>query len=200
MTGATEDREARTAILQGFERLLQEQAFDDISVADILPASGISRATFYFYFASKDDAFLALLDEFTGALVTRFEEILGDVERRRSPDLLRQDIAAWLTIAPPDSVIGRTAIEEWPRRPELRHGFVAAQSRMAQALGKAIDADRRAGVAVKSIPSAQLASGWIWTMERAWYESIGGAEHLDDIPAVNDALAATLVAAIYGGS
>jgi AcrR family transcriptional regulator len=191
------DGGARAAILEATERLLQDRTLDDLNVADILIEAGISRATFYFYFSNKDDAFLRLLEAFMSELVARFEEILGDVERRRSP-ALREDIAGWLGIEPPHQVIARAAIAEWPRRPDLRAVFLAGQARMAEVLTKAIDADRRAGVALKSIPSAQLASGWIWTMERSWYEALGGGGHLRDLPAVNDALAATLVAAVYG--
>jgi AcrR family transcriptional regulator len=198
MSAEPHESAARTAILEATERLLQDRTLDELNVAEILEEAGISRATFYFYFASKDDVFISLLDTFMGGLVARFEEIIGDKDRRRSPKLLRKDIAEWLTIEPPHQVIARGAVEEWPRRPELRRLYLIGQARMATVLAKAIDADRRAGVAVKSIPSAQLASGWIWTMERSWYEAMGGAEHLGDLPAVNDALAATLVAAIYG--
>lgn len=189
---------ARAAILTATERLLQAQTLDELSVAQILTEAKISRATFYFYFASKDDAFSALLARFMEDFVPRFEAIVGNAQRRRDPDLLRADIAEWLSIEPPHQVIVRSAVEEWPRRPELRDAYLSGQRRLVRALARAIDQDRRAGAAVASIPSAQLASAWIWTMERAWYEAVGGARHLRDVPAVRDALAATLVAAVYG--
>ncbi|MCW3015097.1 MAG: putative TetR family transcriptional regulator [Solirubrobacterales bacterium] len=194
----TEEGGARAAILAATERLLQTQALDELSVAQILTEASISRATFYFYFASKDDAFIALLTSFMEGYVPRFEAIMGDAQRRRDPELLREDIAQWLSIEPPHQVIVRSAVEEWPRRPELREVYLAGQRRLSKALARAIDKDRRAGVAVASIPSAQLAAAWMWTMERAWYEAVGGATHLRDVPAVRDALAATLVAAVYG--
>jgi TetR/AcrR family transcriptional regulator, ethionamide resistance regulator len=43
-----------TELLKGAERLLDEGAFDDASVAELAAAAGVSRPTFYFYFASKD--------------------------------------------------------------------------------------------------------------------------------------------------
>lgn len=200
---AAEDNEAadggaRAAILEATERLLQDATLDDLSVAQILTAANISRATFYFYFASKDDAFIALLTRVMNRFVPRFEAIMANVERRRDPVLLRADIAAWLGIEPPHEVILRSAVEEWPRRGELREVYLAGQRRLSKALSKAIDQDRKAGVALASIPSTQLAAGWMWTMERSWYEAVGGATHMRDLPAVRDALAATLVAAIYG--
>lgn len=194
---ATEEGGARAAILQATERLLQDHGLDELSVAQILTEAGVSRATFYFYFASKDDAFAALLKDVMSERVPRFEAIVGDVERRRSPHL-REDITEWLKVEPPQQVIVRSAVEEWARRPELRETYLQGQRRLARALAEAIDEDRRAGVAVESIPSAQLAAGWMWMMERAWYEAVGGANHLRDLPAVRDALAAALVAAVYG--
>jgi AcrR family transcriptional regulator len=191
------ERSVRRSILEATERLLQDVSLDALSVAQILEAAGVSRATFYFYFASKDDAFITLFNAIFASIVPRFEAIMADVERRRSP-LLRQDIAEWLAIEHPQRAVVRNAIEEWPRRPDLRATYLAGQSRLVGALEHAIDADRKAGVALDSVPSPQLAAGWIWTMERAWYRAVGGPAHLDDLPAVNDALAATLVAAIYG--
>jgi AcrR family transcriptional regulator len=196
-SGQAPESTVRRSILDATERLLQEGTLDDLSVAQILTEANVSRATFYFYFASKDDAFIALLTDVMADMVPRFEEIMGDVERRRSPQL-RQDIAGWLSVASPHRALLRNAVEEWPRRPELREVYLARQERLTDALARAIDEDRRAGVALESIPSAQLAAGWIWTMERAWYQAVGGVEHLHDLPAINDALAAALVSAIYG--
>ena len=187
----------RRAILEATERLLQEATLDDLSVAQILKEANASRATFYFYFASKDDAFVALVEDIMADMAPRFEAIMSDARRRRGPHL-RTDIAAWLSVDPPHRAVMRNAVEEWPRRPGLRDVYLARQARLATALARAVDEDRAAGVALESIPSAQLAAGWIWTMERAWYQAVGGADHLHDLPAITDALAAALVSAIYG--
>jgi len=50
------------AILGSAEVLLTERGFDAISVDDLARGAGISRPTFYFYFASKEAVLLALLD------------------------------------------------------------------------------------------------------------------------------------------
>ncbi len=188
---------SRAAILEATGALLAKESLDDLSVAQITKAANTARATFYFYFANKEDAFLALLNDVMGTIVSRFEAIWVDVERRRSPHL-RQDIAEWLDIRDPERAVVRSAVEEWPRRPRLRTMYLAGHHRMVSALATAIDDDRRAAIALGSIPSKALAAGWIWTMERSWYEAVGGAAHLEDVPAVNAALAATLVAAVYG--
>src|SRR4051794_41231086 len=55
-----DDREL--AILTTAERLLSERPLSSISVDDLARGAGISRPTFYFYFASKDAVLLTLLD------------------------------------------------------------------------------------------------------------------------------------------
>jgi AcrR family transcriptional regulator len=187
--------EARAAILSALERLLQEHPLDAVSVAQVLGEAGVSRATFYFYFSSKDNAFVALLTRLTDVAIPAFEALLGDVERRRTR--LREDMAAWLAIEPPHQAVLRNAVEEWPRRPELRDSYLAAHGRLCDALRRAIDEDREAGVAAPGIASAQLAAGWACMAERSWYGAVGGEEHLE-LAAVREALASTLVAAVYG--
>ena len=187
---------ARSAILEATTTLLQRESLDELSVAQILEEAGISRATFYFYFASKDDAFLALLGDVIDAVVPEFEAMMGDPERRRSPRL-REEIAAWLEQGGPRQAVMSNAIQEWPRRSDLQPVFLAGIERMTTAVARAIDEDRAAGLAADSVPSAQLAAGLVWVLERTWYASATGAEHLGDFAAVSDALAATFVAAIY---
>src|SRR5215204_3032499 len=55
-----DDREL--AILATAERLLGDRPLSAISVDDLARGAGISRPTFYFYFASKDAVLLTLLD------------------------------------------------------------------------------------------------------------------------------------------
>src|SRR5271165_1309126 len=50
------------AILETAERLLGERSLNEISVDDLARGAGISRPTFYFYFASKEAVLLTLLD------------------------------------------------------------------------------------------------------------------------------------------
>src|SRR3712207_8911323 len=55
-----DDRER--AILETFERLLEERSLHAISIDDIARGAGISRPTFYFYFASKEAVLLSLFE------------------------------------------------------------------------------------------------------------------------------------------
>ncbi|OBB89790.1 TetR/AcrR family transcriptional regulator [Mycobacterium sp. 852002-40037_SCH5390672] len=55
-----DDREL--AILSTAEQLLRDRPLADISVDDLAKGAGLSRPTFYFYFASKDAVLLTLFE------------------------------------------------------------------------------------------------------------------------------------------
>lgn len=69
--------ERQDAILVTAEALLGERGFDDISIEDLARGAGISRPTFYFYFGSKDEVLLALLDR----VITEVEHRVGGLPR-----------------------------------------------------------------------------------------------------------------------
>src|SRR3954470_871211 len=54
--------ERELATLRTAQRLLADTPLSAISVDDLARGAGISRPTFYFYFASKDAVLLSLLD------------------------------------------------------------------------------------------------------------------------------------------
>ncbi|MGQ0465082.1 MAG: TetR/AcrR family transcriptional regulator [Sporichthyaceae bacterium] len=189
----------RQEILDAIALMLRESSLDAIRITDILRASRVARGTFYFYYASKEDAFAALLDQVYARLVPGFEQMFADPSARR-PQTLQKALEEWLTFSDAEAAVVRTAIEEWPRNEAIREVHLAAQRRMSAALKKALDAERREGAAPAGIASATLASALVWTMERAWYEALAAsrAGTEADVAAVTDALAATIAAALHG--
>ena len=79
--------ERQDAILLTAEGLLCERAFDEISIEDLARGAGISRPTFYFYFSSKDEVLLALLDR----VITEVEHGVGALPR----DFATDPAGAW---------------------------------------------------------------------------------------------------------
>ena len=53
----------REAILEAAARLMEEQAFDAVTMARVARAAGIAKGTTYLYFRTKEELFLALLEE-----------------------------------------------------------------------------------------------------------------------------------------
>lgn len=66
MTGPAYSRlgvdERRRQLLAAGERVFTERAYDDVSMADIARAAGISKGLLYHYFPSKRDLFVATLE------------------------------------------------------------------------------------------------------------------------------------------
>jgi len=56
-------RDARAAFLRAAAAVFSERGFQDASVEDIAHRAGYSKGAIYWHFESKDDLFLALLEE-----------------------------------------------------------------------------------------------------------------------------------------
>lgn len=188
----------RQEILDVLGRLLQDATLDDLRIAQILKAAKVSRGTFYFYYASKEDAFAALLDQMYARAVPAFESVFADPTTRRPPKL-RGAITSWLSFSAGEAAVLRTAIEEWPRHAGIREIHLGAQRRMSDAITKVLESERRSATASLGVPAATLGSALVWTLERAWYEAGTDADSPNGLADVNAALAATIESAIYGG-
>lgn len=188
----------RQEILDVLGQLLRDSTLDDLRIAQILKAAKVSRGTFYFYYASKEDAFAALLDQVYARAVPAFEALLADPSSRRPPQL-REGIAAWLNFSEGDAAVFRTAIEEWPRHAGIREIHLGAQRRMSGAVTKLLENERKAITPELGVPAATLGSALVWTLERAWYEAGTDADSPQSLGDINAALAATIESAIYGG-
>ena len=61
---AQESREARrSAILEASAAVFAQHGYHKTSITELVQAAGVARGTFYLYFESKEEIFLALLDE-----------------------------------------------------------------------------------------------------------------------------------------
>jgi AcrR family transcriptional regulator len=193
---ATASTDTAATILKAVNDLLQEESLDELSVAQILERADASRGTFYFYFGSKDDAFVALFKEFAERIANGFE-LLVKVDRD-DPARISELVAAWLDLDEATLAVARNAVHEWPRRPELRRLYLETVSRMTTALQAMIEADRAVGIAVDGPPAAEFAAVIMWTIERTVAGSMAQEEYLEDIGSVTKLLGELLVSAIYG--
>lgn len=50
--------------------LMQEKAFDEITVQEVLDRAGVGRSTFYAHYRDKDDLFLSDVEDFMGMMST----------------------------------------------------------------------------------------------------------------------------------
>jgi AcrR family transcriptional regulator len=186
--GSTGNRDAGNPtaeqILRRVEQLLEDVSLDDLSVERIIADGTVSRATFYAYFSSKDDAFAAL---FRRASQQQAEAFVAAVENHRAnPGAVRTALRDWVESWTSPAVM-RNALHEWPRRPELREPYLAGQGRCAEALAAQIEEDRReTGMTGPTV--APLAASLVWTIERSIAGSLAGEPHLEDLYQVADVL------------
>ena len=159
-----DDRER--AILAAFERLLEERSLHEVSIDDIARGAGISRPTFYFYFASKEAVLLSL-----------FERLLAEGQRAprrrarppgRGPRRPRPRVADRLPRGVPRAQgrharRGRRAGDE--QRAARRLGATSWRAGCGEVAG-AIEAERARGAAPQGVPARELAISLLLMNER----------------------------------
>jgi TetR/AcrR family transcriptional regulator, fatty acid metabolism regulator protein len=69
-------QETRTRILEAAVKVFATKGYHDAKVDDIVGESKTSKGSFYFYFPSKQDIFLALSDTFADLLESRLTEAM----------------------------------------------------------------------------------------------------------------------------
>jgi len=189
--------ERERAILAAFERALEERALHEISIDDIARAAGISRPTFYFYFASKEAVLLSL-----------FERMVGEADARRGDALLRiaEDPAARLR----ESLTAFYEVFRAHRAVTLAGADARATSAEVRALwsqimevwvaeaAEAITAERARGAAPDGVPARDLAISLILMNERVHHTAFAGHPPALAEDAVVDTLVPIWLAAIYG--
>lgn len=58
--------------------IIVQQGFKSASLNDILTTAGVPKGSFYYYFSSKEDFGLAIVDDFADEYRDRFKATLGD--------------------------------------------------------------------------------------------------------------------------
>jgi AcrR family transcriptional regulator len=191
--------EARDALLAAAERLLAERLLAEITVGDLLEAAGVSRASFYFYFASKHDVVIALAERVVDeiALAARPWLERGDLA---PGEALRAALEGSLDVWRRHGPVLRAVAESWHASPELGDLWGALTARFTAAAREQVERDRAAGIAVAGGPdAAALAAALIWMNERVLYLWATGAEPaLGDPETVVDTLTAIWLRAVYG--
>lgn len=197
-----DDREL--AILATAERLLAEQPFSAVSVDDLARGAGISRPTFYFYFASKDAVLLTLLDRVvTEADAARAAAETAMAQAEADPDevprdLWRQAISAYYDTFREHRGLILAWTEARSTNSEVRQLWATVFEGWVLRSAAAIDAERARGAAPPGMPARDLAVALNSMNERVLYATLGG-----DGPAVAESdvvgvLLEVWLRAIYG--
>jgi TetR/AcrR family transcriptional regulator, ethionamide resistance regulator len=168
----------QTAILATAERLLEDRPLSEISIGDLARGAGISRPTFYFYFASKDAVLLELLDR----IVEQGWTAAGDVLDRLVEDprtRWRNAISAFYETFRAHRAAVLAYAQLRSTNAEARHLWATVMEGWVHATATAIEAERERGAAPPGLPARDLAVALISMNERVMY-----ATFADDGPAV----------------
>jgi AcrR family transcriptional regulator len=188
-----EDRER--AILETAERLLAQRPLHEISVDDLARGAGISRPTFYFYFASKEAVLLTLLDRLV-------EEARRGVELAMlasdPPGVLRQGLAAIHETFREHSAVALAASNARASSVEVRELWARVMEGFVEETSAAIEAERTRGAAPAGAPARDLAVALNWMNERVLYASFAGESPAVQEDALLDTLVEVWLRAIYG--
>lgn len=177
-----------SAILATAERLLVDRSLHDISIGELAAGAGISRPTFYFYFGSKEDVLIALVenvvDEAEAAVARLFSGRPAD-----STSAWRGVIQGYHDVFGAHRRLTATLIEARHAWPKLSAVWSGVQTYWIDNTARAIDAERARGSAPAGIPARDLAVALLQLNERAMQADLAAEpERLD-----HDAVVPTLL-------
>ena len=191
--------ERESAILETFERLLEERSLHTISIDDIARGAGISRPTFYFYFASKEAVLLSLLERNVAEGRGRY----GDALERLSEDpaaALRRVIGAYLDQFREHRAMLLAAAEVSMTSEAVRAVWSRVEEAWVQEGTAAIEAERARGAAPPGVPARDLATALLAMNEHVMTATLAGHTPAIAEQDVVDVLLAVWLGAIYGGA
>jgi TetR/AcrR family transcriptional regulator, ethionamide resistance regulator len=192
-----DDREL--AILTTAERLLEERPLSEISVDDLAKGAGISRPTFYFYFASKDAVLFALFEKVINEADAAFARHAETPPTERY-NAWRSGINVFFETFVAHKGVTRAAHEVRASNVEVRDLLATFMTKWINSTTATIEMERSQGTAPTTLPAHDLATALNLMNERALFASF-----VDEQPAIPkehllDTLVHIWVTSIYGNS
>jgi AcrR family transcriptional regulator len=192
-----DDREA--AILRTLEDMLQQRPFAEISVDDLARGAGLSRPTFYFYFASKDAVLVRL---FARAITA------SGAEQQQQPDTViehpeqawHDGIYAFFDSLRPHRAVVLAGLTAMATNSELRDMWSTFMTGRVDYTAGLITRERARGAAPDIVPAHDLATALNLMNERVVLAAQGSQNPTLPEDAALEALAHIWIASIYGGT
>src|ERR1700712_642678 len=188
--------ERQEAILETAERLLADRGLDDISIEDLATGAGISRPSFYFYFSSKDEVLLALLDR----VITEVQHQVAALPRTfdTEPALTwRRSIGVFVDVFAAHRAVSAAGIAARLRNAEIHDLWAASMQTWVTYAADAIIAERARGAAPEGIDAHDLAIALNLMNERVLSAAFSGESPAVDHERALDVLTTVLWPSIY---
>jgi AcrR family transcriptional regulator len=189
-----DDRES--AILLTAERLLAERPLTDISVDDLAKGAGISRPTFYFYFASKDAVLMTLLDRVVQEVESKIDT-LRDSFPADPAQGWRVAIGTFFEAFGSHRWVARAGYAALAPGSEFREVWLTLMRKWIDRTAALITAERERGAAPETIPADDLAVSLNLMNERAMLAALASEQPSVDYQRVVDTLTHIWLTSIY---
>jgi AcrR family transcriptional regulator len=167
--------ERQHAILVAAERLLGEKDFADVTIDDLARGAGISRPTFYFYFASKQAVLLTLLDQVAHEAEKRTADVFSELPTAPAT-AWRKAIEAFAGTFAAHRGVSVAAAAARSSEPELAAEWATLTNRWIDATAAAIRAERDRGASPDGPEPRRLASALNLLNERVITAALTGLD------------------------
>ncbi len=190
-----DDREL--AIFSTLEQLLEDRSFAEISVDDLAKGAGISRPTFYFYFASKDAVLSTLFERVLVEADATFESRADDyaVDPAR---VWREGIYAFFQPLRAHLAVALAGVAATGTNAEIRELWSTFMQKWVDRTAAVIAAERARGAAPETVPAQDLAVALNLMNERTMFASYTGQTPAIVEDAALDTLVHVWITSIYG--
>jgi AcrR family transcriptional regulator len=194
----TGDQTAEKAIFDATERLLAEQPLHELSVAQIIAAAGLSRATFYHYFSSKFEVVAAMMLRIFAEMYSETSPVL-EAEWTDPGAALRTSLSHGMDTWFAHRAVIHAVLENQHAVPALAQVWTAASAPFVAILTEQIRRERAAGRAIAGLPAEAIATMLVSGAERIFYVGSTGSDLcLATADQRLDAIVTICLAAIYG--
>ncbi|CDQ43629.1 MULTISPECIES: TetR/AcrR family transcriptional regulator [Mycolicibacterium] len=189
--------ERQQAILDTASRLLQLRSFADISVDDLAKGAGISRPTFYFYFASKEAVLLSLMDPLIKRADTGFDNAM-DTMPSEPHEAIRRGIEIFFSSFGSHPATARAGVEAVNTVPEFRAVWSGLMQKWIGLTAALINAERQRGAAPDTLPALDLATSLNLMNEKMMMAALAEDRPSVEHDRVVDTLTHIWLTSIYG--
>jgi AcrR family transcriptional regulator len=196
-SGATPaSAELRERILCATRELLRQSRFDALSVADILAEAEVSRASFYFYFPSKQ----AVLGELVREAVAQGQQAAQPwIDAQQDPvAALRAGVSDGARLWRAKAGVLVAIVESWGSDEGLRALWLEQMDLFTDATVARIQADPHARERLRDADVRAVAALLTWTGERLYYLAAGAVPPFDDEEVLVDTLTNAWTSILYG--
>lgn len=195
----TRTRDARGSLLEATHQLLEERSLEEITVFDVINAAGVSRATFYLYFESKNAAVATLAQ---AAMAQIYDGLWRPFLAGAEPPsevVLTEHFLETIEMWRAHRAVLVAAAAAWRADPEAFYQWGVLWAQYVDDVTAYIERARTGRLAPPGLHAGALAAMLVWLAETTVYLLMTGASaHLSDELLAASTLAGVWMRTIYG--